>query len=195
MEEFKNKELEQLLSNVDGLNWSYTVYHEPEETYNGWLYEERNYVKLEKYSPAGEDFGMIIDFNMNNPIDSFMDDLKEYSKNFDVDEHVEMWLLLRGKDGCPESISELVEDAKDIKNMIMELWGDFGFTMYGGVIMDNKVNFIHEELQLLYAACMSYGDKLSQIVKSIPNEETDKLADRAKESWNLARKITEYMEE
>ncbi len=65
--------------------------------------------------------------------------------------------------------------------------------MYGGVIMDNKVNFTHEELQLLYAACMSYGDKLSQIVKSIPNEETDKLTDRAKDSWNLARKITEYL--
>lgn len=50
---------------------------------------------------------------------------------------------------------------------------------------------------MLYAACMSYGDKLSQILKSIPNEGEivlDKLSDRAKESWNLARKITEYME-
>lgn len=58
-------------------------------------------------------------------------------------------------------------------------------------------SFTQEELQLLYAACMSYGDKLSQILKSIPNEREivlDKLSDRAKESWNLARKITEYME-
>ncbi len=62
--------------------------------------------------------------------------------------------------------------------------------------MDNKTIFNQEELQLLYAACMSYGDKLSDIVKSIPNEAetTDELSDRAKESWNLARKITEYME-
>lgn len=57
-----------------------------------------------------------------------------------------------------------------------------------------KMEFTHEELQLLYVACMSYGDKLSGIIKSIPNEETDKLSDRAKESWNLARKITGYME-
>lgn len=42
---------------------------------------------------------------------------------------------------------------------------------------------------------MSYGNKLSKIIKSIPNEETDKLADRAKDSWNLARKITEHMED
>ena len=63
------------------------------------------------------------------------------------------------------------------------------------IVMDNRINFTQEELQLLYAACMSYGDKLSEIIKSIPNEETDRLSDRAKESWNLARKITEYMEE
>lgn len=59
-------------------------------------------------------------------------------------------------------------------------------------------NFTQKELQLLYAACMSYGDKLSEIKKSIPNEGEivlDNLADRAKDSWNLARKITGYMED
>lgn len=57
------------------------------------------------------------------------------------------------------------------------------------------MKFTQEELQLLYAACMSYGDKLLGIIKSIPNEETDELLDRAKDSWKLARKITEHMEE
>ena len=61
--------------------------------------------------------------------------------------------------------------------------------------MDNRIRFTQEELQLLYAACMSYGDELSGIIKSIPNEKTDSLSDRAKDSWNLARKITEYMKE
>lgn len=49
---------------------------------------------------------------------------------------------------------------------------------------------------MLYAACMSYGDKLSQILKSIPNEEgivLNKLSARAKGIWNLARNIKEYM--
>lgn len=58
--------------------------------------------------------------------------------------------------------------------------------------MNNKVNFTQEELQLIYAACMSYGDKLSQVLKSIPNEGEiilDRLSDRAKDSWNLARKL------
>lgn len=62
------------------------------------------------------------------------------------------------------------------------------------IVMGKKISFTQEELQLLYAACMSYGDKLSEIIKSIPNERTNKLTDRAKASWNLARKVTEYME-
>ena len=122
MEEIRNKELEQLLENADGLNWSYTIYQEPEGTYNGWHCDERNYVELEKYSLAGEDFSMIIDFDMENPIDSFLENLKEYSDDFDIDEHVEMWIPERGKGGCPDSIRELVEDAEGIKEMIFELW-------------------------------------------------------------------------
>ncbi len=58
------------------------------------------------------------------------------------------------------------------------------------------MDFTQNELQLLYAACMTYGNKLQDIIKSIPNEAKllNDLSDRAKESWNLARKITEYME-
>lgn len=33
-----------------------------------------------------------------------------------------------------------------------------------------------------------------EIIKNIQNEGTDRLSDRAKDSWNLARKITGYME-
>lgn len=64
--------------------------------------------------------------------------------------------------------------------------------------MNKTLEFTQGELQLLYAACMSYGDKLSEIRKSIPDEVEnilDNLADRAKDSRSLARKITEYMED
>lgn len=69
---------------------------------------------------------------------------------------------------------------------------------YGGISMDNRINFTQEELQLLYAACMSYGGRLSDILKSIPNEKEtiiDGLSARADDSWELARKITGYMAE
>ncbi len=64
--------------------------------------------------------------------------------------------------------------------------------------MDYTMNFTKEELQLIYAACMSYGDKLAEIKKTIPYEDemiTDRLADRAKAGWNLAKKVSEYMQE
>lgn len=51
--------------------------------------------------------------------------------------------------------------------------------------MGNEINFTQEELQLLYAACMSYGNKLAEMKKSISDEGKnilDNLADRAKES-------------
>ena len=37
--------------------------------------------------------------------------------------------------------------------------------------MDSRIRFTQEELQLIYAACTSYGDKLAEIKNNIPNEE------------------------
>lgn len=44
-----------------------------------------------------------------------------------------------------------------------------------------------EQKQLIYAALMSYGNKLSDTAKEIPNEITitDMITDKAKQSWNL----------
>lgn len=64
--------------------------------------------------------------------------------------------------------------------------------------MDYTMNFTKAELQLIYAACMSYGDKLAEIKKTIPYEDeriTDRLADRAKAGWNLEKKISGCMQE
>jgi len=110
-----------MLDKAEELDWRYVIYREPKGTRNGWHCEGRNYVELEKYSPAGEDFGMIIDFDMKDPVGSFLEDLEEYAENFDMDEHAELWIPRRGERGCPSSISELIQDAKDIKKMILEL--------------------------------------------------------------------------
>ena len=62
--------------------------------------------------------------------------------------------------------------------------------------METKIDFTQEELQLLCAACMSYGEKFMEIIKSTPNEEEDildRLSDRARDSWNLAVKIAENL--
>lgn len=54
------------------------------------------------------------------------------------------------------------------------------------------MDFTPEQKELMYAALMAYGNRLSSMLKEIPNETeylTDLLAERAKESWELARKI------
>ena len=73
-----------------------------------------DYVELEKYSPAGEDF------NFSVTLKNFKDDVLEYS--FDEDEHVRMWLNAKdsGVSGVP-SAKELVNDAEEITSMINEL--------------------------------------------------------------------------
>lgn len=64
--------------------------------------------------------------------------------------------------------------------------------------MDKTITFTQEEIQMIYSACMSYGNKLEEIIKSVPDEEEvirSEISARARLHWRLARKMTEYMEE
>ena len=117
MEEYKNvsKELQRMLNKAEELDWSYTVYEEPSQN-------NRHYAELGKYSPAGEDFSMIIDFDVEDQAESFLKDLQDYSNNYDADDHAEMWLPERGKGGCPSSLKELLDDAEAIGEMVKELY-------------------------------------------------------------------------
>ena len=59
------------------------------------------------------------------------------------------------------------------------------------------MDFTQHELRLLYAACMNYGSKLSDMARNIPNEAefANAMFNKAEESWKLAAKITKYMKE
>lgn len=80
---------------------------------------EEQYASFYKFSPAGEDFGF--DVFYEDTLDSLIDGVKEYAATFDVDEHVELWIDSRGKNGVPSSIKELVYDAEAIDRMCQEL--------------------------------------------------------------------------
>ena len=111
--EFKDlsPDLKLILQKAEELDWTSTVWIEESQN-------DRTYAELGKHSPAGEDFSMVIDFDKEDQADTFISDLREYFENFDVDEHVEMWLPSRGKGGCPSSVRELVEDAEAIEKMV-----------------------------------------------------------------------------
>lgn len=116
MSEFNNlsEDMKKLLDIADGLDWWWRTWIEHSQ-------HDRTYAELGKHSPAGEDFYMTIDFDKDNQVETFLEDLREYVENFDVDEHAEMWIESRGKGGCPSSLKELLQDAEDIKAMIEEL--------------------------------------------------------------------------
>lgn len=85
---------------------------------NDWSissYTDDGRVELEKFSPAGEDFLMCVE------VEDFSEAVREYANDFDVDEHAVMWIEIRGEDGVPSTIREIVEDAESIQKMLNEL--------------------------------------------------------------------------
>lgn len=78
-------------------------------------YTDDGRVELTKYSPAGEDFGICVD------VEDFPTKIRKEANEFDVDEHVELWIDGRGTRGVPNSVRELLEDAEAIKEMLFEL--------------------------------------------------------------------------
>lgn len=79
-------------------------------------YTDDGRVELENWSPAGEDFIMCV------AVENFPAAVMEYYENFDVDEHIEMWIEARknGAQGVP-STQRLCMDAEAIDEMLKNL--------------------------------------------------------------------------
>lgn len=104
-----------LLEKAEELGWWWTAWIEGSQ-------DNRTYVEIGQHSPAGEDFSMIIDFDAEDQSDSFLDNLESYYEDFDVDEHIEMWVNARGEVSGIPSVRELAKDAEDIDAIILELF-------------------------------------------------------------------------
>ena len=146
--EMKNKdvseELSGLLDKATDLDWTYALW---EEERSG-----RTYAELYKLSDAGEDFGMVIDFEKDNQAETFLQDLKNYAEDFDVDKHVEMCLPSRGKGGCPSSPRELLDDAESIKKMCEELAEELDKILYPE-LSDEQTARCDEIYNAFYGMC------------------------------------------
>lgn len=78
------------------------------------------YLELSGRSPEGEDLsGECIWFDGTD--EGLKAALAEHAESFDPDEHAELWISGRGKNGVPNSIRALIEDADAIKKMLQEL--------------------------------------------------------------------------
>lgn len=72
--------------------------------------------EISQYSPAGEDFGFTIDYEM---VEEIPEKINRCYNDFDVDEHVQMWIEAKnnGVGGVP-SVVTLVHDAEEIEEML-----------------------------------------------------------------------------
>ena len=77
------------------------------------------YVEIKNFSPCGEDIIEIVWFDGTDA--GFIDGVKKCALNFDADDHAEMWVDQRGKNGVPDSIRELINDANAIQKMLDDL--------------------------------------------------------------------------
>lgn len=75
-------------------------------------------IDLEFYSDAGEDFVFTVSYTDDK---SFVENFATYTENFDVEDHAELWIDNRGKNGCPETLKELLEDARGIREYLEDL--------------------------------------------------------------------------
>lgn len=167
MEKYANKILDDFLEKVYDLDWSYNLYKEDDNC---------TYVEMKKYSPLGEDYSMIIYFDKEDSVNTFMDGLKEYYLTFDPDDHAAMWIENRGKNGTPDSIRDLLDDAENIKEMIGEL------IRYLEDVDDEK------DMQNT-SSCMEMNvGKLKEIIKNLPDDTPVFVACQGYCNYNFDRK-------
>lgn len=67
-------------------------------------------IELSQFTPAGEDWWVIIWFDGND--ESFINSFRKYVESYDVDDEATLYIESRGKNGIPSSIRTLVEDAE-----------------------------------------------------------------------------------
>lgn len=91
---------------IEDLGWDIEI----EEYHNG----EKRYL-ISQYSPLGEDFSFSVSY------DDPVNDIIIYYNDYDAEEHAEMFIEFRGRNGVPSSIRALLKDADDIEEMLEKL--------------------------------------------------------------------------
>lgn len=93
----------------------------------GWVISDCSFNEdidweISKYSPAGE--GFCFNIQCSNEVEAAIKAISEYANSFDEEEHIKMWVNAKDIDNNRlnvPSITELVKDAKAIKQMLIEL--------------------------------------------------------------------------
>lgn len=103
------KRVEKVLDKM-GISYSY---HKVEDSDN-W------YGLVEFWTDtAGQDIPTEFDFD--GTAEDFVKEFTERAENYDVDEEVEVYVNMRGQNGVPNTIRELLDDCQEAKNTLLEI--------------------------------------------------------------------------
>lgn len=81
-----------------------------------WLHET---IKVEFWTDtAGHDF--FVDSTTSDP-EEFIEQFIEYANDYDVDEEIEYYINMRGKNGVPSTVRELLDDLQETKDTLMKI--------------------------------------------------------------------------
>ena len=90
--------------------------------------DEKNEYMLEWWSNAGED---MVDYVTAQNDKEFADRYREIALDFDADDHAEMYVNMRGKNGVPQTIRELIDDADSIQEFYSNVSKEIDKVVYG----------------------------------------------------------------
>jgi hypothetical protein len=78
-------------------------------------------IEIAQSSPLGEDWHETIWVNPDDSLADVAKAFKDFASNFDVDDAASDYIANRGQNGIPNSISDLLEDARWKKEVLTEL--------------------------------------------------------------------------
>lgn len=77
------------------------------------------YREIEFCSDAGEDVCEVVWYDGTDS--GFIESFRQLADDFDADEHAEMWIDNGGKNGVPDDIKILLDDAEGIKDTLLSV--------------------------------------------------------------------------
>ena len=105
---------------VSGIpEWISNILEENGMSYCIYESDGRSYAEMVFSSDNGEDVVFTVDYATNDFL-SFIQGFRDCANDYDPDEHVEMWIPYRGKNGMPKSIRTLLNDADSIGDVLMK---------------------------------------------------------------------------
>lgn len=102
--------MKEIIEKIGDLGW--TVYKEGDTEYC-----------LSKFSPAGQDFNIVVE---GENVEELLDNIYDAYENYDVSEETYLWLddTGHGANGAPYEMKDVLADMEACKQMILDLYNE-----------------------------------------------------------------------